>query len=412
MQAGLKGIEQSVPANASSHGCQWQVSHSFSVPEEWPSGYYQILLHSDETNGESALGEAFFVVRAHRPGRDAKILLQLATNTYNAYNSWGGTNLYGGPKGLGRRVSFDRPYAGFTPGDRFTALYSGWRKWEEPFVRWAERAGYKIEYAVNSDLELRPEILDSYPFVLSVGHDEYWSAPMRDHLEAFINKGGNVAFFSGNTCFWQVRTEDQGRALVSWKMDFDQDPVYQSNDHRLLTGTWTNSLINRPENQLTGVSFAYGGYHRFFDVGGEGSYTIHRPDHWIFKETGLKRGDQLGKKSPIVGYECDGCLFTLVNGLPVPTHKDGTPESFEILGSAPAALSVRDNSVKWVAEGLYGKGTKQRLKQPGASILGIYHNGGTVITTGCTEWVRGLEGRDPQVEQITRNVFDRLSKPA
>ena len=45
-------------------------------------------------------------------------------------------------------------------------------------------------------------------------------------------------------------------------------------------------------------------------------------------------------------------------------------------------------------------------------MLGVYTRGGTVFTTGCTEWVRGLEGRDPAVERITRNVLDRLSRPA
>ena len=42
------------------------------------------------------------------PGRGARAsaLLVLATNTYNAYNSWGGRSLYTG----GQRVSFRRPF--------------------------------------------------------------------------------------------------------------------------------------------------------------------------------------------------------------------------------------------------------------------------------------------------------------
>lgn len=71
-----------------------------------------------------------------------------------------------------------------------------------------------LEFAANDDLEFRPEMLTSYKLVLSVGHDEYWSTPMRDNLEAWIGKGGNVAFFSGNTCCWQVRAEDNGRAFT------------------------------------------------------------------------------------------------------------------------------------------------------------------------------------------------------
>src|SRR5262249_26483380 len=160
----------------------------------------------------------------------------------------------GGPHGQGMRVSCDRPFAGFVPGDKFTSKYSGWRNWEQPFVQWAERAGYTIDFAVNSDLEHLPQLLKPYRLVLSVGHDEYWSSGMRDSLEAFIAGGGNVAFFSGNTAFWQVRSESKGRALVSWKQNFPRDPVYDSDDQKLLTGMWSNRLVKRPENFLTGVS--------------------------------------------------------------------------------------------------------------------------------------------------------------
>jgi hypothetical protein len=409
----LPGEKHPTPPDASTHGCRWPAALEVAVPASWPSGYYQVLLRAAGGGPGAADAEAFFVVRSPRPGRDAGILVQLCTNTYNAYNNWGGSSLYNGPKGPARRVSFERPYIGFRPRDPFTSRYSGWRRWEQPFVRWAEAAGYRLDFAVNADLEFRPEILKPYRLVLSVGHDEYWSAPMRDHLEAFIAGGGNVAFFSGNTSFWQVRSEDGGQALVSWKADFDQDPVYATDDHRFLTGTWTNRLVGRPENQLTGISFAYGGYHRFFEFGGDGAYRVHRPDHWAFAGTGLKRDDLLGARDKIVGYECDGCLFALRDGLPMPTHEDGTPETFEVLCTAPAGLSTkRDQSLLWVSEGLYGKGTRRRVRQPGAAVLGCYTRGGTVFTTGCTEWVRGLEGRDRVVERITRNVLDRLSRPA
>ena len=330
-RAGISGARHEIPPDSAFNGCGWPTSCTIPVADSWPSGYYQVLL---KTADGAAQGEAFFIVRSKRPGSDAKILLQLCTNTYNAYNSWGGANLYGGSTGPDRQVSFERPYAGFEPGTNFTNSFSGWHHWEEPFVKWAESAGYKLDYAANLDLEFHPELLRDYRLVLSVGHDEYWSWGMRDNLESFIAKGGNAAFFSGNTCFWQVRPTKQGLAIQAWKVAFDNDPVYKSPDQRLLTGTWTNKLVSRPENHLTGVSFAYGGYHRFFSAGGDGCYTIHRPDHWIFAGTGLKPGDRLGKEAKIVGYECDGCLFEMDNGLPKPTSEDGTPESFVILGSA------------------------------------------------------------------------------
>lgn len=411
----VTGARHATPADASSYGCRWPAALKFPVAESWPSGYYQVLLRADDGQGKAAEGEAFFVVRPSRPGQNSKILLQLCTNTYNAYNHWGGSSFYGGAKGAAHRVSFDRPHVGFVPGEQFTSRYSGWRNWEQPFVQWAEAAGYRLDFAVNSDLEFHPELLEPYRLVLSVGHDEYWSSGMRDHLEAFIGRGGNVAFFSGNTAFWQVRSEDAGRALVGWKMNFESDPMYAAGEHRLLTGMWNNRLVQRPENRMTGVSFAYGGYHRFFEFTGDGCYTVHRPDHWLFEGTGLARGAQLGANDKIVGYECDGCQFTLQDGVPVPTYTDGTPEGFEILASAPAWLSLKgDRSLVWASEQLYGKneGEQRLVEQPGSAVLGCYTRGGTVVTAGCTEWVRGLSGRDPAVERITRNVLDRFSKPA
>jgi len=47
--------------------------------------------------------------------------------------------------------------------------------------------------------------------------------------------------------------------------------------------------------------------------------------------------------------------------------------------------------------------------QPGAAVLGSYTRGGTVVTSGCTNWPHGLCGGDETVERITRNILDRLS---
>ncbi|MBT7873600.1 MAG: hypothetical protein HN758_04150, partial [Verrucomicrobia bacterium] len=46
----------------------------------------------------------------------------------------------------------------------------------------------------------------------------------------------------------------------------------------------------------------------------------------------------------------------------------------------------------------------------GNAVLGIYTRGGTVFTCGSTDWSHGLSGKDPIVEQITRNVLNRLSE--
>jgi len=47
---------------------------------------------------------------------------------------------------------------------------------------------------------------------LSVGHDEYWSAPQRANVEAARDQGVNLAFFSANVCWWKILFDTGERA--------------------------------------------------------------------------------------------------------------------------------------------------------------------------------------------------------
>ncbi|NEE60071.1 hypothetical protein G3M55_88050, partial [Streptomyces sp. SID8455] len=58
------------------------------------------------------------------------------------------------------------------------------------------------------------ELLSHYSLLVVNGHDEYWSMEMRDSVEAFARRGGNLAFFAANTAWWQMRLEDDGRTMV------------------------------------------------------------------------------------------------------------------------------------------------------------------------------------------------------
>lgn len=397
-KTGLAGRHHPVPDDAAAFGCRWPESLRVKIGDDWPSGYYEMSLKAQDNGGQftrrgsrSASGSLFFIVKSRQPA--SPILLQLCTNTYNAYTNYGGYSLYAYnaiAKNQGHRVSFDRPQS------------SQFSRWELPFVVWCEKNGYQLDYAANSDLEFHPEMLASYKLVLSVGHDEYWSTPMRDTLESFIAKGGNVAFFSGNTCCWQVRSEDGGRALTCWKENFAEDPVWQEPDRRTLSTLWSHHLLQRPENTLTGVGFLKGGYRKSHGqfMQDKAEYTVHRPDHWVFAGAGLQRGSVFGDKDTIVGYECDGCEIEWRDGLPFATAKDGTPASFEVLATCPVRWHPDDAA--W-----YERWDKTK---DGACTLGVYTKGGTVFTSGSTDWAHGLSGGDKIVDRVTRNILDRLGK--
>ncbi len=433
------------PDRGAANGCDWPASTTIDIPTDWRSGYYEVVVRSNAARvAHEAVG--FFVVRSATADR-SRPLLALATNTWNAYNDFAGRNLYEG----GTRVSFARPMAkGLLrkptgPGERVTVMNppdpgnrehvsylrshqmtqwagsAGWPNYELPFIRWAERNGYELDYAVNADLE-DPRALADRALYLSVGHDEYWSSAMRDTVEAFTRSGGNAMFLSGNTAFWQVRIEDDGRTMVGYKDRFERDPVFGTDQQHLLTAMWSDHLLERPENLMTGVSFVRGGYHRIGKVvaSGAGGYTVYQPDHWVFDGTDAAYGDLLGAESVIVGYECDGCDFTMSDGVPTPTGSDGTPADFQILGLAPTQHFNRTNAprpppdsarseIEHIAWRAFGDESNESVAKihHGHATMGVHEPGGFVFTSGTTDWACGLTGSSPNVERVTKNLMDR-----
>jgi hypothetical protein len=437
---GAPGAFHATPADASARGCAWPVALEIPVGE-WPSGYYAVTVTAGDERAD-----AFLVVRAgDRP--KAPILLVCSTSTYDAYNDWGGPSLYTG----GTQVSMQRPMApGFLvkpephrrkmqPHPDREGLWffewaeplglsvwsggAGWWNWERAFLRWAERHGYRVDVAISTDLDTVPGVLDGYRLFTSVGHDEYWSAGMRDALDAHTAAGRNAAIFSGNTCYWQVRFDHHTGTMTCFKYRSGEDPVLGTPAEHTLSGPWSDRRIGRPETSTIGLTFTRGGYSRY-GLGvprASGAYTVHRPDHWLFEGTDLRYGDALGLGHAIVAYEVDGCeMRTGSDGLPEPTHRDGAPDTLEILASAPARLWAQEEQpsryahepgeLEHTAQALWGEDWRTRIGEitNNHAVLGAFTtpSGGTVVNVGATDWAYGLE--DPTIDRITRTIVDRL----
>ena len=439
---GIGGRSHEAPDDASSNACGWPPALEIPVGA-WRSGYHAVTVTAGDERAD-----AFLVVRPD-PTDPAPILLVLSTTTWHAYNDWGGPSLYTG----GTRVSFERPLVngflikpepigrmmqrepdreamGFRDWARPLGLSdwsggAGWFTYERTFTRWAESNGYQIDVAASQDLEQHPEILDAPRLYVSAGHDEYWSWGMRDALDAFVGRGGNGAILSGNTSFWQMRFDPGHRGMTGYKYRADEDPVLGTADERFLTGCWSDRRIGRPETSTIGLTFTRGGYSRYGLGAAEssGAYTVHRPKHWAFEETGLVAGHGFGGADAIVAYECDGCAFETGPGrLPVPTGVDGTPDGLEILATAPAHLwgqheqptryANEPGDLEQCSRAVFGDTSPEHLAElgDGHAVMAAFERpgGGTVVNVGVTDWVLGLG--DPVVERITRNMLDRLSR--
>jgi hypothetical protein len=461
--AGVPLAAHPVPEHAHVVGCGWPETLALVLPPDWASGYYEILLRGSD----GAEARHMLVVKAPRPA--ARAVLVLATNTYHAYNWWGGANTYvwvGGPapapvpqdQDVAVRLSAERPFSagimkpasashrivtrarrGFREApsagevvDEVMAGGQGWDcpagfvdKWEHAFVAWAEENGVALDYLTDRDLE-EPNALRGYRLTLFVGHSEYWSWAQRAAVEEFVDGGGRVAIFSGNTCYWQCRWEDGGRTFVAYKSRAEtEDPVAADPERRHLTsGLWSSPTVARPEAALTGLSFLLAGYHRFGMCVSRGvaGYTVWRDDHWALAGADLFWGDVFGDDCRLVGYENDGCALTFGDdGLPYPLPRLGVPPNLEIIATAPATIAEpeQDEYSRLVppeafdvlvrAWGGPDSPELRRRMLRGHAVMASFRRGaGEVFNSGTTEWAYGLAARNPFVERITRNVLERF----
>ena len=448
MRTTITGGFAPTPPDCSERGCHWPQRMELALPD-WPTGVYRIALavpgHASET---------MFVLRSPQP--KARILMILCTGTWCAYNDWGGSNHYQGLSGAsGRdfaaRVSLHRPWATgfacwpdsapriphasplltkpryphmeFARANGISKKYasSGWAAFERPFALWCQAQGIALDFATQHDLHRDPGLLDGYARALIVGHDEYWTWDMRDHLERWLDTGGQAARFAGNF-FWQTRLSADLATQTCFKSRAEAEDPAMGGDRSRLTSYWDHPVIARPAAAtlgLTGSAGVYAGWSRCA-AHGSGGFAIYRPDHWALAGTGLGYGDVLGASSRIFAYEVDGIDHTMTDGLPVAAEGSGLQGALTIIGLSPATtLShhtsptdaddyIGDQDAVHLAATLYRAVTPQTLGRVsrGNGMIADYRRGkGAVFNAGSCEWVAGLIARETAVETVTRNVL-------
>jgi hypothetical protein len=381
------GNRQPIPTPDTDTGlieCDWTdpyiVTTSNPVDQnDWMSGVYLAKLTAGSSGKQSYI---IFVVRDDERASD--YLFQSSVTTFQAYNNWGGKSLYT-YNSVGRaatKVSFNRPYA--ISENPSAAFGQGAGEfligWEYNMLRWLEREGYDVTYSTNIDTHADPHLLLNHRGGLSVGHDEYWSWEMRSHVEQARDHHINLAFFSANVCFWQIRLEPSPftgefhRTIVSFK---DEDPyaldTNPTNDH-LATTRWRQSPVDRPEEEFIGVMYEADPV--------DGDIVVVNASSWVTRGTDLRSSDHL---TGLLGYEVDRMFGRGV--YPV-----------TVIARSPYSIDDRKSHSDMVF-----------YEMP---------NGAIVFATGSMQWSWGLDdfnGPTPRIarlstpaQQMTRNVLARF----
>ncbi|GGO17260.1 hypothetical protein GCM10010116_34920 [Microbispora rosea subsp. aerata] len=261
--------QPSCPVNATTGevSCNWGTVASWTVPATAVSGIYFAHVVRTDTNDDTHI---VFVVRDD--ARASDLLFRTSDSTWQAYNSWGDipatednphkalNSLYRGDSaaapGRAVKVSYNRPFntRESTPWGRDFVFAN-----EYPMVRWLEANGYDVTYAASMDAARAPASLLKHKVLLSVGHDEYWSAEERAAFENARDQGINLAFFSGNEVYWKTRWENDYRTLAVYKETHAGAKIDPTPN--VWTGTWRDPRFSppadggKPENALTGTLF-------------------------------------------------------------------------------------------------------------------------------------------------------------
>ncbi len=361
--------------------CDWSVFAEITIPHDWLSGVYVGKLTELREGCQS------YVIFIVRDSRAVDLLFQCSDHTWQAYNRWpdqfalyddGNHEWYWGGN---VQVGFNRPYGKYCQIlDQPLSIGSGdFFLWEFPFVHWIESQGYDVSYQSNQDTHHDGRNLQRAKGFLSVGHDEYWSGEMYEHVRHAIANGLNVSFFSGNAVCGKILYDAGVRG-------FERIGVFGPPGGTREFDSMASLPHDRPyANELVGA-------HSTGPVTGGADWICSLPEHWIYENSGMKIGDAI---PGLIGWEW---------------HGDPAPlEGLQIVATGPTQDSP----------GQLNGGIYTATVYPGP-------RGNFVFNAATCWWADGLsappgymrpqvytapQGPDARVQRITGNILARMIAP-
>ncbi len=304
--------------------CSWPASLSFTVDSRWVQGQY--LLKLVGSGGQ----QSYVPLTIWDPASHAAYVMMAGVFTWQAFNPFGGYDLYQGPvsepgyppPNRARVLSFDRPYA--TSYGYGAASFLGN---EYPLIRFMEKHGLDVTYWTDMTLATHGNLLTNHKVLLSPGHDEEWSLRMRQWATRARDAGVNIAFFGASPVLRKIRLQASplgpDMEMVNYR-DPTADPLYGHDNARVTQNWWGQPPADDPASTLVGAS--YKGYDT------SGSMVVVDASSWLFKGTGLTNGSRL---KGVLQFDFDGF-----------DPRRPNPPGVEILTHSPVTVSF-DNKVRY-----------------------------------------------------------------
>ncbi|QDU80587.1 N,N-dimethylformamidase beta subunit [Polystyrenella longa] len=261
----------------------------------------------------------------------AKVAVLASTNTWLAYNNFGGRSNYinsnqlppepsinvrqdlirftkaGSFNSWGFQdeeytpLSFERPEPGncVRENEEVTdpiegRLPSSLAPAEWRLLGWLEREGFEYDYYAETQLHHGKLDLDAYEVLIISVHPEYWSREMFEKVHLWVHqRGGKLMYLGGNGLNCEVEFEDESRLrFKTWLQPETGGELGMPNPAN--PEEYLESRMHRSyesEASLLGVVCTASG------IMTAAPYRVVAPDHWAFEGTGLSQGDEFGHES-------------------------------------------------------------------------------------------------------------------
>lgn len=290
------GIVQNYHQCSYRDGCNWETTHKIVIPKGIDAGYFTINLSNDSGSFKIPIIVKSIIKK--------DILCVASTNTWHAYNDWGGASFYRYNindscilKKYSDQLSVKRPLKVVDDlkykGHMFDA--------ELGLIHWLESQNYKFDLVTDEEIDKNPDLLQNYKIVLLNTHSEYWTENALIGLDEFIANKGALCHLGANSLYWKATLKDDYIECQK------KGGLHKSDSTK--GGLWRN--LNRPEEKVIGGAFDRAGYNTFMP------YVVINSDHWLFENTDLKNGDLFGKslnRGYASGHETDKLTaFTPLN---------------------------------------------------------------------------------------------------
>lgn len=421
--------------------CGWPVTATLRVPDDLPSGVYGVRLRA----GDLEDVVPFFVLPPAGTAT-ADVAILFPTVSYGAYANerMQERPFVHEPGVMGMEILPDRgdlllrehPELGSSLYDTHTDgtgfAFSSFRRpvlnmrpwhrnWQTHAPRalsadlylcdWLDREDIAADTLTDHDLHAEgAELLAPYRVLITGCHPEYWTAPMLDALEAWLDGGGRLMYLGGNGFYWVTSIDPARPHVIEIRRGVCGIRCWESAPGEMhhtstgeLGGLWRNR--GRSPNALVGVGFAAQG----FDPGAPGYHQLPaaRDPRAAFVFAGIGDDEVIGD----FGFSMGGAASDEIDRY---DPRYGSPPEALVLATSQGGhsdyvlLVVEDVPVTHLRLG----GTTCDDVRADITLMPTA-KGGAVFSVGSIGWTAAMAfaGYDNNVARMTGNVLRRFLDP-